>query len=99
MVCAWAWNSVRDSGFLEQKSQCRGGVKGSDPRAEVRSSRHGLQAELWPLPPRSCFGCSAGVAWLEGAELLSACPDLTPAVRGLFGRGLCLGEIFPENGK
>lgn len=32
---------------------------------------------------------STGVASLEGAELLSACPDLTPGARGL-GEGMCV---------
>ena len=46
-----------------------------------------------PLPPPSGAGDSAGVAYLDGAELLSACPDLTPGVGGGFW------GAFPENGR
>lgn len=37
-------------------------------------------------------------SWKELSCSLPA-PDLTPAARGLFGRGLSLGGTFPENVK
>lgn len=87
---------------LSKKPTPRGrcGCDGSE-LAEMRAGARGRQVPA--ASGAACpfllarFGRSTGAAYLEGAELLSACPDLKPRAGGR-GRGGFFGGLFLQMG-